>query len=215
VIPNGSNYKPTLSDINHVPDTFNILYAGTIYNDQLKEDVFFKAVKAFTETKGKSKIKIIFAGASGNGKLYKTLQKYGLNDISEVLPRLGKDALGECLSNASLFLHLRYGKRSGIITSKQADYLAYRKPILLPVSDNGDLEESILTHKAGFVCNGVEETVAVLEQQYASFINAESCLIEQDEELLRKNTREYWAEEFVKLVDEVVSNGFHAKAQRS
>jgi hypothetical protein len=77
-----------------------------------------------------------------------------------------------------MFLHLKYRDRSQIITSKNADYLMFKKTILLPVSDKGDLAESITKYKSGYVCNGVEETVNALNKDYNKFINKESVALD-------------------------------------
>ena len=77
---------------------------------------------------------------------------------------MDKQNLLHYMCNASCFLHLRYGKNKGVITSKQAEYLAYRKVILLPNSDNGDIAESILNNNAGVVCYSVEDNVLFLNK---------------------------------------------------
>ena len=77
-----------------------------------------------------------------------------------------------------MFLHLKYGDRSQIITSKNADYLMFNKPILLPVSDKGDLAESITRYKAGYICSGIEETVNALNKEYKKFLNKENVTLD-------------------------------------
>jgi hypothetical protein len=49
VIENGSNYEFNLikDKINPIPKEFNLVYLGTIYNDQLTDETFFIAIKAF------------------------------------------------------------------------------------------------------------------------------------------------------------------------
>ena len=152
------------------------------------------------KNKNLANIKLQFVGSARHSYLNHILTKYNLHAMVQQSGRVKKQELKSYLENASVFLHLKYGDKTGIITSKQADYLAFKKPILLPVSDNGDLAESILYHKAGYVCNTVEENVAILESLYQKFQNGESLIIAQSEEMLLKNSRPYIAKEFVDLV---------------
>lgn len=199
VIPNGSNY--TESEIREKQDkTFNIVYTGTIYNDQLQDDTFFLALKQFLHNKDRRNIKLQFLGSFYTTSLKEKIEQYGLSDIVTITKRLKKDELLPYLNNANVFLHLKYGNRSGIITSKQADYLFFRKPILLPVSDNGDLAESISEHKAGYICHNQVEILEVLEELYHRFQQGETLKIQQSAEMLKQNSREAIAERFVDLI---------------
>lgn len=200
IIPNGCNFNVEEIKPNSNPYIFNIVYAGTIYNSQLNNEVFFKGLAEFMVTKDPRKVKLQFIGTAQQAYLNNILNKYNLLSIVHYSGRLKKEELKNYLSEASVFLHLKYGDNKDIITSKQADYLAFRKPILLPVSDKGDIAESIINNNAGYVCNTVEENVAVLEMLYDKFKNGKSLVIPQSEEMLRKNSREYIAKEFVEQV---------------
>lgn len=168
VFENGTDYN--LQDIKSVEtDVFFILYSGTIYNVQLQDDVFFNAFKAFIRGKDPNKIKWCIVGGADNANLSKKIQDFELMDYVKIIPRVTRKQLLEYLNSASVFLHLRYGGASGIITSKQSDYLFFKKPILLPVSDGGDIEESIMRHQAGYVCNSVEQNLKALQQLWDSF----------------------------------------------
>lgn len=204
VIKNGSNFEQEEipSNIVDCPKVFNIVYLGTVYNDQLKDISFFNSLKTFMRNNHikPQLLKLRFLGSSQNKFLPMLIRDLQLQDYTEITDRLNKETLYEYLLDASLFLHLKFGDRSQIITSKQADYLVFRKPILLPVSDNGDIAESIMNNNAGYVCNTVEENVAVLESLYEKFQKGESLVIPQSEEMLVKNSRSYIAKEFVELV---------------
>ncbi len=199
VIPNGSNYSE--QDIRQKEDsTFNIVYIGTIYDEQLKDDVFFTALQRFLVNKDVRKTRLYFLGSFYNHKLKEKIKDFGLSEVTTITRRLKREELLPYLNGANIFLHLRYGNKSGIITSKNADYLFFRKAVLLPISDNGDMAESILKNKAGYVCNTIEENLTVLEQLWDKFQQGESPRIEQSEEMLRENSREVIAEKFVGLV---------------
>jgi hypothetical protein len=97
-------------------------------------------------------------------------------------------------------LHLRYGKKKEVITSKQADYLAFQRPILLPMSDEGDLAESILNHHAGYVCKSKEECLIALEKVWDKFIKKENLFIPQSDEFTKSISREFIADKFAERI---------------
>ncbi len=201
VLPNGSNLNINNALINPTPTNFNIVYAGTLYNTQLNNKVFFEALKIFIIDKDVSTINLFFLGASNNLKLKKILTKYNLLVITTITQRQTKEKMLNYMCNASCFLHLKYGYNSGVITSKQAEYLAFKKAILLPVSDFGDLAESITTNIAGEVCNSVNQTLTFLNNLWLKHINNQSLIIER-----RPNTiitRESIANDFITLIKSI------------
>lgn len=206
VIQNGSNYNQDyiLPLINPKPIIFNLIYVGTIYNEQLEDETFFQAFSIFKKNLGNTKeISLKFIGSKRNRKLVSILEKYNLLDVTEILDRVGSKELLPYLLNASMFLHLRYAKNSKIITTKNSDYLLFRKPILLPVSDNGDLSESILKQKSGYICNSVESNVAVLLKEFKKNETNLSIIINLDKDLSYL-TREKLAEDFSCLLNKVI-----------
>lgn len=199
IIPNGSNYG--ITDIQPKSDsTFNIVYLGTVYNEQLNDDVFFEAFYQFLKDKETKNIKLYFIGSFYTNELKNKIEQFGLSEVTVVTKRLTKNELLPYLNNANAFLHLRYGNRTGIITSKQGDYLFFRKPVLLPVTDDGDIAESISLNNAGYVCRTVEENIAVLNKLWENFEKGQSLIIEQSEEFLKENSREAIADRFVSIV---------------
>ncbi|MRX48671.1 glycosyltransferase family protein [Pedobacter puniceum] len=192
VISNGFNYREHDFQI-EIPQTFNIVYAGTVYDDQLIDDTFFEALKLFISRLSVKRLKIQFLGSFYNEKLRKKLRDFGLDEFAEITPRLRRDQLRTYFNNSSIFIHLKYGDKSGIITSKQSDYLFFRKPILLPVSDEGDIAKSILENKAGYVCYNVEDNIKVLNDLYMKFLNQVPEYITQTEDFFIKNSRAYQA----------------------
>jgi len=203
VIENGSNFEQNeiIDKINAYPVNFNLVYVGTIYNDQLVDQNFFKAFSIFCKSVNYKNVALKFIGSDKNIKLRKLINKYKLEDITEVTTRLDTSKLLPYLLNASMFLHLKFNERSNIITSKQADYLMFRKPIMLPSSDNGDLEESINKFKAGYICNGVEDIVDKLSQAYLKYLNKESITLYQKD--ISFISRSNLAERFLKVIDQV------------
>lgn len=147
---------------------FTVLYLGTLYKEQLIDETFFEALSSFCADKFDT-VRILFIGAGRNERLNYLLDKHYLNDISIITGRLEKDELISYLNNASVFLHLKYGDRNEIITSKNADYCLFRKPILLPDSDKGDLEDFLLKYDLGYICYSkaeIRDTLSLLYREY-------------------------------------------------
>lgn len=177
VIPNGSNFNKEDVTPNEFPEYFNLVYAGTIYNEQLKEKIFFDAFSKFIKDKDKSKIRLQFIGANRTKGLSKLIAKYDLQSVSLITPRLIKSEFVQYMNNASVFLHFRFHNKSNVISSKLAEYLNFRKPILLPVSDKGDIAQSIVLNQAGFVCRDVESVLYTLNLLWEKFERKESTTL--------------------------------------
>jgi glycosyltransferase involved in cell wall biosynthesis len=199
VISNGSNYEEKEIFIEIQPETFDVVYLGTIYHEQLEDESFFKAFQSFIQHKDQSKINLNFLGSHLNPALKNVLHKYGLHHITTITKRLSKTEVLPYLNKASIFLHLKYGERSGIITSKQADYLAFRKPILLPITDHGDLEKSITQNNAGFVGNSMDDILGFLENRWSTFIKNDVITLHSTVDL-KDLSREAQAKKFVDLI---------------
>lgn len=186
VVENGSNFEQDeiIDLINPIPSIFNITYLGTIYNDQLDDESFFEAFKQFYHSKSekdKNHIRLNFIGSDKNDKLKLLIKKYDLTIVTTITKRLNQEELLEYLVNASLFLQLRFKGRSKIITSKIADYLMFRKPILLPASDEGDIAETIRKYNAGYVCTNYKEVTSILENKFQRFLNKEDITLKQED----------------------------------
>lgn len=180
VFENGTAFGA--EDLNYPLETdiFSIVYSGTIYNNQLHDDVFFEAFKAFVKDKDPANVKSYIIGAIDNSNLVNKINAYGLGAYMHITPRISHDSMLVYLQKASVFLHLRYGSERGIITSKQADYLFFKKPILLPVSDNGDIAESITRYNAGYICNSVNENYQVLQSLWEKFSRNEDVKLKSN-----------------------------------
>jgi hypothetical protein len=200
LVPNGSNFKSNEVEVITNRDSFNILYAGTIYNEQLKNNIFFEAFSKFITNKAQAPIKLQFIGSSKNRNLLEMISRYNLEDYVDMTNRITKPQLLKYFNNASVFLHLKYGDKKDIISSKQAEYLTFRRPILLPISDEGDLKESIISNSAGYVCHNNKEIIQTLELLYDKFLNKENLFIKQPEEFINNLSRDKIGENFAKEV---------------
>lgn len=193
IIKNG--YVKNKVDFNKIgsnEDTFILLYLGTIYDIQLNDKHFFEAVRLFIDKNNvlPHQFLIKFIGANGTAKLKNTIHQYKLEPYVISTPRIPIEEAYNELYKASMFLHLRYGNIKEIISSKQYEYLAFQKPILLPISDDGDIAESIRNYKAGFICTNVEEIEEVITHQFEKHFSKDYTKILRTPEELYDLSRE-------------------------
>ncbi len=192
VVSNGANTDEiNFERINCKPDVFSILYAGTLHLQQFENVYFFEVISSFIK---ENKInpeffKLNFIGSSESEELKEAINNFNLRDYTNITDRVELPILYDYMYEASMFLHLKYANRDKIITSKQYDYLALQKPILLPQSDNGDIEESILQNNAGYVCNSKEDLLMRLNIEYKKYLNKEDIRIYRDEKFINSISR--------------------------
>ncbi len=203
VIPNGANTdEMSLSKINPRPDCFSIVYAGTIHPQQLEEVYFFEVVRKFVADNNilPENFKIHFVGSSDSTELKDEISKHHLQEYINITSRVDLKVLYEFMYEASMFLQLKYANRDKIITSKQYDYLALQKPILLPASDHGDIQNSIIDNNAGYVCDSREELYSVLQKEYSKFTNNEDVQIYRDDLFIKSISRNTASDKLLELL---------------
>ena len=203
VIKNGfSSSHLDFSLIKDDTQKFILAYLGSVYQGQLENFTFFSGAKKFIDkykiSPGKFLIK--FIGLNDPKAIEELSTKFELNAYIEITPKVPIEKAYEQMYNASMFFHLKYGDRRGVITTKQYDYLAFQKPILLPVDDNGDLAESIKKYKAGFICNNEEEIMEVLNNAFEKHFSGKPSRIERTAEELHELSRKGQEEKLVKLI---------------
>lgn len=204
IIRNGANtqYLDT-SKIEECPSKFRIVYLGTIHTAQLQEDVFFQGVSNFIQLHNinEDSFELLFVGSIKCGSLHEMVQKYKLQPFTRITDRKSTEEALKIGYGAAAFLHLRYGHRNELITSKHADYLALQKSILLPVSDNGDIAKGIMENKAGYVTNNVNEFCSALQVLWERYQRRESLRINRTDEYVRLISRDYEARKLVDLIE--------------
>lgn len=213
--------KVDFSKIKTTNNIFKLVYLGTIYNIQLQELDFFKAVRKFINHYGLQphQFQLKFVGSETPirhkaDELKLVVKQLGLDPYTTITPRMPIEQAYEHLYDANMFLHLRCGDRKEIITSKQYEYLAFQKPILLPISDEGDLAESIQQYDAGFVCHSVEEIVQTLSLQFELHLAQISNRVQRTEQELFELSRQYQGQKFRKLIKALrTTDGTKAKAK--
>jgi len=203
VILNGANLNAIEQDeiLDHYP-TFRVIYLGTIYNDQLKDETFFSALHDFLNEKNiaKGEFEIVFVGSIKNKKLPTLISKYRLQNYTLITPRVDIKEAMKIAYTASAFLHLKYGDRVEVDTSKHLDYLALQKPILLPITDYGNVAKSISDNNAGYVCNDKVECIKAIEELWSKYKSGKSLRTPRTSDFLYNISREAEAEKLVKNI---------------
>ncbi|RWU07632.1 glycosyltransferase family protein [Pedobacter chitinilyticus] len=204
VIRNGYDFrKIDFKQIKDHPYTFKLVYLGSVYNDQLQDTTFFKAIRKFIDqfTIQPQYFQIRFVGTDESIKLKDLIRSYHLEPYTSISAKMPIEEVYTELYSAAMFLHLKYGGRREIITTKQYEYLAFQKPILLPVNDHGDLEESIKNNNAGFVCNTEEEIVNLLKDCLDKHFDNQPLRIHRTEEEIYEFSRQFQEEKLMKLIE--------------
>ncbi len=203
VILNGANLHAidTNRIISHYP-IFRIVYLGTLYNDQLSDLSFFTALSELIKSKKlyPGQFEVLFVGSLPNATLSSMITELDLGEFVFATPRLALTEAIEIAYTAATFLHLKYGERPEIDSSKHLDYLALQKPILLPNSDNGNAAKSIKKHNAGYVCNSTKECYETLCELWEKHQRGEGFKTVRSEDFLYNISREAEASKLVDII---------------
>ncbi|GAB1463128.1 glycosyltransferase family protein [Pedobacter sp.] len=206
LVRNGYDFKKiNFHLIKHHPYTFKLVYLGTVYNDQLQDTTFFKALRKFIDTHKVQPqyFQIRFIGTGESLRLKELIKHYNLEPYTYISQKMPIEQIYTELYSAAMFFHLKYGDRKEIITTKQYEYLAFQKPILLPVNDHGDLEESIKKYNAGFICENEEEIIEVLKNSMDNHFKGKPARINRTEEELYELSRQGQEEKLLKLIEKL------------
>ena len=204
VIRNGYDFKKLNSNlICDSRDTFKLVYLGSIYNDQLIDTTFFKGIRKFIDQYGiqPQNFQVKFVGTGESPRLKEVVKHFNLDPYVYVSLRKPVELVYSELYSSSMFFHLKYGDRKEIITTKQYEYLAFQKPILLPVNDQGDLAESIGKYNAGFICGNEYEIVEVLHNAFTQHFNKVPLRIVRTDTELYDLSRQGQEEKLIKLIE--------------
>lgn len=206
LIKNGYNFKKIDFNLIHDhPYTFKLVYLGTVYANQLTDLIFFKAVRTFID---RNKVQpqyfqIRFIGTGDSLKLKELIKQFNLDPYTYISAKMPIEKVYADLYSAAMFFHLKYGNKREIITTKQYEYLAFQKPILLPVNDYGDLEESIKKYNAGFICENEEEIIEVLKTSMDNHFKGKPARINRTAQELYELSRQGQEEKLLKLIEEL------------
>lgn len=206
VVKNGfSSTHLDFSLIRDNPNQFILAYLGSVYSGQLENLIFFHALKKFIDSYKiqPSYFVIKFIGLNENTEIASIVERCGLKEYTQITPKVPIAQAYQQMYDASMFFHLKYGDRKAVITTKQYDYLAFQKPILLPVNDEGDLAESISKYNAGFVCDTEDEIVAVLVNAYEKHFKSDPLRIVRTSDELQELSRKGQEEKLVKLIQDL------------
>lgn len=206
IVSNGANAsKVDLSLIEAHPKVFSIVYSGSIYDIQLKDPSFFKALKRLIKDLAlrPDQFTLLFVGSGTNPYLTTYIKQVGLEAYTQITPRLSIEATMPYMYKACLFLHLKYGKIGDIITSKNYDYLLLQKKILLPKSDGGDLADTLKHYDAGYICDGEQATYETLKTLYEQHTAGESVVCARSADELKELERHFQAQQLIHLISQL------------
>lgn len=214
VIRNGFySDKADLSKIITNGKIFKLVYLGTIYPIQLEDETFFRALRKFIDANNilpkQFQLKFVGADTPINHTTYKMhglIKQYSLDPYTIITERTPVEIAYKELYDANMFFHLKYGNIGEIITTKQYEYLAFQKPILLPMNDFGDLEKSIEEYDAGYVCNSVEDILNALNLQFELHKAKISNKIIRSEQEVHQLSRKYQEERFESIINNFKSH---------
>jgi glycosyltransferase involved in cell wall biosynthesis len=206
VVRNGYDFKKVnFNLINHHPYTFKLIYLGTVYNDQLEDITFFKAIRKLIDLYlvQPQYFQIRFIGTGESLRLKELIKHFRLEPYVYVSQKMPIEQVYTELYSAAMFFHLKYGTRREIITTKQYEYLAFQKPILLPVNDHGDLQESIAKYQAGYICKDENDIISFLKQSLDNHFNHQPIRINRTQEELYNLSRQGQEEKLLKLIEKL------------
>ncbi|WP_461789010.1 glycosyltransferase family protein [Pedobacter sp.] len=206
VVRNGYDFKKVnFNLINHHPYTFKLIYLGTVYNDQLEDITFFKAIRKLIDLYlvQPQYFQIRFIGTGESLRLKEIIKHFHLEPYVYISQKMPIDQVYTELYSAAMFFHLKYGNRREIITTKQYEYLAFQKPILLPVNDHGDLQESINKYQAGYICKDEHDLISFLKQSLDNHFNNQPVRVDRTQEELYHLSRQGQEEKLLKLIEKL------------
>ena len=211
VIPNGSDdLEIDCSKINEYPEKFSVVFSGHIYEAQLADESFFKAAQNFVasrDPKELERFEIHFLGDGNNPDLRRKIEEFNLlpyTRFSNWMPL--KDALNE-MYHASIFLQLHHKNFPLVTNTKQFNYVALQKPILLCNGNSIELKRFLKDYESARICNEQKEIETVLNQRFNDFLAGKSMKIEIPFEKLEKISRSYHAQKMVNLIKSVAQSG--------
>lgn len=164
VLPNGYDYLSSSGNISYSNDIMEILFVGTLYNDQIEMfnmlcQTISELISSYSELKSNIKIKFV-----GNLEKYPSkvlgLVK-GNSDLLEYfefIDFMPKHELNKLKQSASIYLNLGYD-RTGILPVKTFEYIENGKPILVVSKYRNIMEHEIDQLNAGTICGNVDELV--------------------------------------------------------
>ncbi len=206
VISNGfddfaeGNYKKTSNEI-------IFTFAGNMYKDILPDKLYDLLLKIDDKYWNDLKLKLRFIG-NYRSKFHSLLEDFNSrkpgNIAVEVLPFMAKASLNKFLHESDallIFLPDRDGAEK-IITTKFYDYLPYKKPIIAFCSKNGELAESIISNKLGFVIDHSDSKEKLLEILELSK-NNELEKIHANDDYIYSNSRKQKTKKLAILLDSI------------
>lgn len=141
VVRNGILNRDIISKVDN--EQFIINYTGSLYQNAQNADVLWQVLKALIDKNeiDKSKFRIRYAGKDSS--LFRSwLKKFELEEFLEDRGMVSREEAMKMQETAAvnLLLTWSFGASKGIVTGKIYEYLSARRPILLLINGEQDLE---------------------------------------------------------------------------
>jgi len=196
------------------PSAFVLTFVGAA-TQWADPSVFFQAVRKALEKEPELNeyLKINIVGTILTGKFFERAREYGIEKHIYFKGYMQhKQAVKELMKSHVLLLAITTGETTGMITGKLFEYLASGKPVLAHVP-NGEAfdilknsHQDVFFHNPGNI-DDAADFIVTYYQHKKNRTNQESTkeIPVCDSDFLRQYSRKYQAEQFAKLLNDIIS----------
>ncbi len=190
---------------------FTITYTGYLYKGKRNPGSLFKAIAELINERmiERQKIKIRFYGISGDHWLENEIQKYHLEDVVSMNPKIQRDIALDKQRESQILLLLNYDhpEEAGVYTGKLFEYLAAKRPILAIGGPRGVVTELLEETRAGVHPLNYEELKKVLLEFYNEYKTCGYVPYKGNEEKISKYSHREMAKRFAELLEIITKMG--------
>lgn len=206
VITNGYDKEDFEVEVKKTKDIFRIIYFGT-FSPDCPAEPFLKALSNLLH-QGKidrDKIRFIHVGLSIGMRIEKTIEKYGLKEVTELKGYLSHKEGIEKLLESDLALLTVSQSAPVISTSKIYEYFGAQKPILSIAPQDGEAAELMQSLGAGKVVSpeNIQEIEGAILSFYSEF-EAGRLHYKANPDMTEKYERKYLTSRLVCLFDDIL-----------
>jgi len=191
-------------DTSQSNDSFTILCAGTLYEQQDKQ-TFADGVKAFLLEEPDARLRIIFMGIKVNPAVCVEIESLFPPAILETTAFVDRTTALKALKNAHVLFYPVWKGYYGIYSGKLFEYLGAHKNILIAPNDNGTLEQLLIETNAGAFPSTALECKEQLLEWYTEWKNSGTLSYKGNEAAIGRYTREAQGELLVSLVTKALN----------
>jgi glycosyltransferase involved in cell wall biosynthesis len=206
VIPNGYDKEDFEVEVKKNKDTFRIIYFGT-FSPDCPAEPFLKALSnlLYQGEISQDKIRFIHVGLSIGMKIERTIEEYGLKEVTELKGYLSHKEGIEKLLESDLALLTVSQSAPVISTGKIYEYFGAKKPILAIAPQDGEVAKLIRSVDAGRVVS--PDNIPEIENAILSFnreFETGKLFLKVNPEKTGKYERKYLTSRLAKLFDDIL-----------